>query len=633
MPSKLSFRTVPEGATSAVSTVSARAPWMGYTPDLDVAHVGANHNRTVDNLVPKVDDAGLGEFLGNFPGYDHADSTYGDSSQTGPAGLGDDGDSTQDIVGLFTFSRTNSVGIMAGEYDLTTLAVTAGDGSSAGSGQLWRLIPSTNIWQELTHLSASSSAALTAGYPSDSVTSQLCDYAVVPFGATPRTDLTALTAGEPSIVFTNGLDNVMIYSVPDVSPGTSEKGHYQELTEIFGTGANGFKAQSLEVWGDRLNFLNTHEGGTHYRQRLRRTAIGNADPDPVNDGGGAIDFRDFQGEGLRVEALGNVLACYFEDGVAFVRRTGESDAPYVKQIITTDRGLLSTHSMCNLGGGVHFGLFTDGWFYLSESGKFQEIGLTDIEGIPTRKWTRTFFERLDIEQRSRIDCVYDPAQRGIWLTLPLDGNSENAECWFYDIQGNRLFTRSEAITKFGVSNLQIKSGLTVGPGGGAATIGGLGDLTIGELQVTIGSWAARFGIKHLLLGDKSGQVFKQDISITTTIGTSSGTASEPSWKYGTVLTGLGQSRNLKSVREVLVQQIKASNQSFSATIKGNPSGLSKTQVFTNNTGTIGDVQTLARGFRYAAEQMSLELTGTAPFKMRSFEIDVQDTGSRKRIDG
>ena len=648
MPSALNFNKYDKPPRPGVSTVTATAmaPWQGYVPDLSVAALGPAACKSVTGLIPRADDTGLGEILGAFPGHDHVDPLYA-AGTTAPLSLGGATGSQRDIVGIFDFVRTNATGAITGEYNRTLIAVTAGNGTAgdAASGQVWRIKPSTGVWEEITLATSGSEVALVGPYPlsidTDVHGAQLVDFAVMPASSTAtRTSLAAVESGVPTLVFTNNYDNVMIYPTETaVGTPTYAPGSYEDI-EI--ANFTNFKCRSVETWGDRMNFLNTVESGTRYPRRLRRSAIGEPSPDTAQDGSGAIDFRDFQGQGLRVESLGNVLACYFEDGVAFVRRTGQSQSPYTVQTVTTERGLLATHALVNLGGGTHFGLFTDGWFFLNENGQFSEAGISQGDGVRSPKWRRTFFERLDINQRSRIDMVYDARNQWVHITLPLDGASENNEVWTYDIPGDRLFVRQNfKVTKFGTGAPQLTTEGTLGGTGIDATLGvtGLGlDLvssTIGGLTGTIGGFASQYGLETVLHGTVNGQVCAQDETLTSMIVlTENGVSAEPTWNYETVLSGMGDSRNHKTVREVVVETIKASLNDFNVQVFTNATGLSETQTFPEAaTGNLGDARVLTRGFRFTAPQVSLKLSGTAPFKMRSFEVDVVDTGSRVRIGG
>lgn len=635
MPSVLGFSRPSDSASSrrahqlaertgAVQPVVGVAPWHGWVPDIDVAHLGPSAAQSIVGLVARPDPQGRGEGLVHFPGFDHIDSTY--TGGTGGTGLGDESDgSTRHVVGLEFFSRRNASGAQSGEFDETTVAVTAGDGSTAGSCEFWRIVPSTGVWEEIPHSGDADSLEARGAYPAsgDPHGVQLFDMAVVPFDGSPRTDLSATTEGGPLLIATNNYDPVYVYAV-DEEPGVTDSqqnGDYEQLHSLAGgsAGLGDFIARSVELWGDRVNFFNTSENGVRYPRRLRRTAIGNADPDPANDGSGAIDLEGFSGEGLRVESLGSVLACYMEDGVAFIRRTGQSASPYIVQEVTNTRGLLSTHSLCNLGGGIHFGLFTDGWFYLTENGEFREVGLANVDGVSTHKWMDTFFNRLNMNLRARIDVRYDHRNRWIWMTLPLDEETENNEVWVYDMQGDRLFTRAISATKFGATNVQLRAAQTVDSLSGS----------IDDLLGSVDSYGAAFGVTQMIHGSRTGHVYVHDKDSHLEVNVISGALQSPGWDYTTVLTGHDYPQELKSAREVFVESYVYSQLSFTSTLQ-DESGRTSSVSLVPSASDVGSVATLVGAHRFAGAQLQHTLSGNAPFGMRSFRTDLKFEGVRKR---
>jgi hypothetical protein len=185
-----------------------------------------------------------------------------------------------------------------------------------------------------------------------------------------------------------------------------------------------------------------------------------------------------------------------------------------------------------------------------------------------------------------------------------------------------VFTRPHAVTKYGVTNLPI----SFNPAG---TIGALVG-TIGAQAGTIASQAATFGLQTIIHGTHNGYVVNQDHNLSTVVDLATGNSTNPAWKYTTKATSFGKPRTLKVVREIAVEHIKSSENNFSARVFGNAGELSETQTFNNAVGNIGDCRTLTRGFRYAAPTVAIELTGTTPVKLLSFEVDLIDTDSRKR---
>jgi hypothetical protein len=561
----------------------------------------------MSNLVPNGATGGLGEVLREPPGFDEVDAARL------PLGT--------HICMLGWFPRTNATGDRSGEYQPTVLALEAGDGAAPGSADLFRLRPSTGQWQEIAHSGGAGSIAMEGAYPDDSAEIHLRDWAVMPAGATPRTNLTNGGGGggiinEPAFVWTDLHDPVMVYPVFDGGVDT-EDGDYEVLTRAFGDGAVAFRARSVEAWGDRLNFLNTIENGTHYRWRLRRTGLNTADPDTAVDGSGFMDFRDFTEDGYRVEGLGNLLACYFGDGVAVVRRSGNPVAPYERQILTTKRGLLSTHSLANMGDGTHFGLFTDGWHFLNSSGQFAEAGLAEFNGVPTYKWKHTFLDRLDMDYRERIFLYYDQINRWIWMSLPLDGAANNQETWIYDPHGDRVFPAPIPLTYMTAVNEQIKTGVTIG-GLPAESVDG----TIGGLTGTIGSYGAKYGTKAIIHGTHNGLVMMHDPSLSTQINLNSREAEQPAYLYRTVLTSVGKPRTLKTAQRLTMECINSGGTDPTFQVFGN-TGQSESGV-APITGNTGDAVAAFRHFRFSSSQMGFQVSGRGPVQARSFELEAYD---------
>ncbi|MCP4113843.1 MAG: hypothetical protein GY737_00280 [Desulfobacteraceae bacterium] len=586
-------------------TVTAGTPFQGYVPDIDPAHLSGNVLSNGNNLVSRAEHGQKGEILGHPPGFSQVEAA------TLP--LGADANTANDITGIFFVPRTTSAGARSTEFDFTTMAVTAGDGSNAGSCELWRRLPSTGAWEEIVFADPDpgTEVAMKGEYPSSGDDSdQLFDHAVYAPGSPNRTAHSG-PIEEPCLVFCNLHDPVQVF------PAGTGLHTYEALSDDFGAGDIGFRARSCEAWGDRMNYLNTIESGTHHRQRLRRSAIGNADPDTAFDGQGAIDFREFSGDGLRCLGLGDKLACYFEDGVALVQRSGNTAAPYTRRILTTKRGLLSTHSVVQLGGGVHFGLFTDGWFLLDQGGQWQEVGLSQVANSVSAKWKETFYNRLDDDLRSRIDIEYDQKHGMIYITLPFDGNSQNEDVWIYDIAGDRVWPQSYPVTKWGEANVQLK----------AAQQFQNVTTTFAATTGTFASFGAQFGVKTLMHGTHNGFVMQHDNDITTRVNEQSEDEVEPSYNYTSVLSNLGEPRNVQSVDEMFMEYIKTTASNATFKVFGNDGTFKEAVV--DLPGSTGDLKVAKSGFLFSSSHLGFEVNGQGPIKIRSIGVDAFDYGVRK----
>jgi hypothetical protein len=199
----------------------------------------------------------------------------------------------------------------------------------------------------------------------------------------------------------------------------------------------------MEVQNARFIFFNTTEGATEEPVRVRGTNV-SATPtlDPSVTGTFIMDLDDVHGEGLRILQLGDKLACYFDTGVIFLLPTLVSTAPYVKQVRTTSRGLLSTHALVDVGSGVHFGIFNDGWFFLDSTGRWIEAGTRTVEGKTHHKWRETFYSLLNWDERARVVVGVDHTDRSIRIAFPTGSNSDPDTVWTYDVERDTVWPQN-----------------------------------------------------------------------------------------------------------------------------------------------------------------------------------------------
>jgi hypothetical protein len=609
---------------SALDTFRAEAPWLGYVPDLDTLKVGPTACSEMTNLQPYADPSRKGLVLQLPRGFREIDPTYDGSSGTQ---LGDDVNTTNDIIGLAFYPRTNHLGKTDGNKDDTIMAISAGDKINAGSCQLWRLVPVTGLWEEVTHSGDADSVELKSDYPQDETQpSHLFDTAVFyPLAVSPRTDLTQYSAGqdtEPLFVFTNGTDPVSIYPVPatTATPTNGTDDEYEAITTALGTGVNLFKARSVENWASRLMFLNTEESGTKYRQRLRWTAVGNGDPDPVNDGSGALDLKDFDGEGLRCEQLGNLLACYFTDGIALVQRSGQSTAPFSYQTITTSKGLLGGRAVTAISQTQHFGLFTDGWYILDSNGQFTEIGM--LNGEP--KWRETFFARLERKLVARISIEYDPKNKLVYIALPLDGQLSNTETWIYDLARDAVYPTDIAATYYAKTNVVLTTDILIDDLTG--TIDDLGSRTINSFGPT-------FGLQNVVHGTGGGLVMVHgagpDDNPYTRVEYGSRNPITPSYTYETTVTSVGNPLFLKRINEVSLEYTSVSSTTASMTVTNtDEGGTSVNKTFGLSGATVGANLVTTFSPYLTGVHIAYRISGQGPVKFNSFTFVFQDLGVR-----
>jgi hypothetical protein len=360
-----------------------------------------------------------------------------------------------------------------------------------------------------------------------------------------------------------------------------------------------------------MYFLNTDEAGTHRRQRLRRTPLFTADPDTTlgaaSIGAGAHDIRAFSGDGVRLEPLANVLVAYFEDGVAFIRETGVQSAPDNIQVVTKERGLLGTHAMCNVSNNEHFGIFSDGWFRLDASGRFKEVGLIDMGGIPTHKWKRTFYENLDFENRHRLYCHYDQFLNAVMVSVPVVGQTDNTQVWYYFLDTDRVFVMNYPATCFGSFERQI-----------ADAVLWTDWIASGVLwSALIGSWGslqARFGFKDTGHGTATGNVLQHNRDLITQAGAA------PTWSYGSPVGDMGWARFLKTADQLTVEHINVANTAATFEVVDGTSGGESAGVVMD-IGNAGDIDVVSRHFRHTAKHLGFQVSGSGPVLIRSFRYD------------
>jgi hypothetical protein len=609
MPSRLIprnpqiFQQELERAAAAVQrqSIKHRSPWAGYLPDIDPHNLPANAANPVQGLVARPDPSGRGELL--MPDFGFAPSTQEDPIVSLP--LGADANTDLAITLLFMHPRTDASGDRTGEFQLVPVAISAGNETNAGSMELWWFVPSTQLWTEAVF--DTSGGAITAPMGGRE---RLADVAIMPSGA-PNRGAYRGPVNQPAAVIANGFDPVQIF--PCGTAAGAQAHMFQDLTNQHAP----FIARTVEAFNGRIYFGNTSEAGTHHRQRIRWTAPFTADPLVTNVGAGALDVRDFNRDLLRLEKLGNVMAAYFEDGVAFLRNTGVATAPVAIQVLKEKRGLISTHAMTPVGDNAHFGIFDDGWWLLDASGRWTELGVATIDGVRVPKWRDTFFNNLDIDNRSRLAVSYDGFY--IRIAYPTTGEDDIEDVWIYDPRTDRVFTDRYPVTCWGLVDAQI-----------ATQVLWSSAVIVGETWSTIiGSWSsfgARYGLQNLMHGSLNGWVMTHDADLITRWNTATLTQEFPGYTFRSPFSSLGEPRFLKTAQKLWVEFIHANSPDMTLRVSGGSfdgaevaeSGVVSLQP----TGyEAGAVLTAFRTFNLTATNLFFEVSGTSPVAIRSFESD------------
>lgn len=649
MPSKLArnqtarqqAKALARAASQGYTTLEIRGPFVGYQPDVDPNLTDGTSFSRLTNVLARGYGDNHGEVLGlpnGFRQLDPARLPLGDGATLPAAPVTDAGP----VVRLDQIVRVGPTGLGAGlagtftaEFQLTPMAVTAGDGTTNLSGNMYR-VAANGQWTHVDRSPAVTDArALKAGRDGRSVSAGMPDSCVAPFGAIARARNTAGAddrqsgnIDEPAWIFTNDQDEVMVFpSNSDAVDGTTAAPavhEYEPLCDHISSsaldagGGNGFKCKSVETWNGRVYFLNTEEAGTRYHRRLRRTAKFTCDPDPTIVGAGHYDFSEFQGEGLRIETLGDVLAVYFSDSVAFMRPTGVPTSPDEPQVISPERGLLGTHCVTPIGRNVHFGIFTDGWWLLDQSGRWQELGIVNMNGKIVPKWRQTFYGSIPPTQRHRIYCYYDQPDNLIYITRPTDNQPDPAEVWIYDPSSDRVFIENYPVTCFGTITPPSQTGTAIQdlPG------------TIDDLTGTIDSYGVIAGYPKVRVhGDLAGFVYEHRRNIVGYHGqqrSDTPTVQSPAWLFDLGLRSPAGFRNLTTVDRVSLEYFDHGiTNAVSVQVRG-PTADGAQSRNVQLTQGVHTEEPLYRDawFRFSSATPGLEVSGVGEFHIRSIAVDL-----------
>ena len=606
-----------QDATLVQRIVRARAgsPWQGLVPDLDPHQAPASGmGITSFGLVARPAPDSRGEVLMPDAGFVEVPADGAGlplTSSSGTTAL------RTNITMLAMFNRTDSTGAVVTEWDKTTLATVGGDGTTVGSRELWKRLPSTGAWTQIPWVGSAGSGPPDAHEP-EATREFLSDWAEFPAGAPGRTAYNGAII-EPVFVWCNLHDRAMVWPILE-GAGSRETSDFETLTDRFSAD---FRARTVEHFGGRLYFGNTIEAGTQHRQRIRRTALFTADPLETTAGAGAFDIRDFSRDLLRLEKLGDLLVAYFEDGTAFIRLSNIATAPDAVQLLREQRGLISTFAVTSVGNQEHFGIFDDGWFFLDPSGRWTEVGMLNIDGVQVSKWKETFYNLLDYNQRHRLVVGYDG--RFIRIAFPtvddVDNTLDNQEVWIFDPRGNRVFRDRYPVSVWANIDSDIQ----------AATIW---SSMVGTWAEQIGSWdalAAKFGIKNFNHGTIEGHVFIHNYGIVTKFDIATQTNINPSWAIHGILGSGGDPTTLKTGIKLWMECISTGGGTVVMTFHGDSADGSEggaVQIGSNS--NIGDIDTAFRTFNFTAANIRYSITGTTlPIQIRSIMADIEMGGTEE----
>lgn len=577
--------------------VNVHGPWEGLVTDIESEAVGFKGCvSTLNGLVTRggilTTDDGTVRVQG-----DPADLPLGDDS----AGVAEaPATNPQPIVGLYqNFRRDNQL--------LQQLATT-GDNGGAETGHLFR-VAGSGSWTAVPF--AGGGAAQAGGGDA------LCDFTSYP----PGIDFTGAGTGGGHVIFTNDVDNVYAYDpvddeYRDISDPTFDVG---VLLGGYSNVPVNFKARSVCTYDERLVFCNTVENSVEWPQRVRWTNPSATNPDFTATGAGAADLVDLKEELLRVETFGSVVAVYGRDGVAFLTRTFLKTRPWNLTYVTKGRGLLGTHSLVPIKRDVHFGLFTDGFFFLDSSGRFTQVGMANVGGKQMRKFTEYFInEVIDLDSRDKIVMGYDPFYDWIRIGVPsVEGSGEIDQVWVYDIRTDSIWPDKYNATYFSNWNRTLTTAATWGVPP-VATWGVADPLTWGDT-------APQFEFRRAVHGTSDGLVFIRDPDTHLRDGL------PVSWVFESamhdVTTG-GLSNTLKTLDRIAIEFTNLGNPNYTVGARCQRGHLA-TRAIEADVGALGLVQTNQAFFRKISTHFSLYLAGTSPVEIRGAMLDFIVEESRR----
>ena len=594
MPTKLGNflyrRFDPQGNASRAKGLSLgspktawlRGPWPGWEPDLEPSQASPGAASDCANLI---DHDGI---LSQQNGYEKVGSATLPLGGTSPPDIG-----SEEPVVCIQEGRTASTQAIR-RYAMTS------DTSANGRGHFYEL--SSGSWAEVQFDANGTGLNAFTGDSSDPA-STLVDAVHFPVG-----DYT---------IFGSGGANPL-YRFPGL--GTPTK--YEPLTNL--GSLSSLRANSVCQSEERIHAFGTTEGGTYYPARWRWTSKGaNAQFDPSQTGAGFADLNEFGGEGLAVRNIGPKVALYLTNGVLFAKRTGTTSDPFQKDYADYSRGLLSTRSVVDLGNGVHFGLFTDGWFLLSYDGRWEEKGTTD-KGY--HKWHSEFYSTLDWANRKRVTIDYDPGERVVYIAFPQAGATGNAPStvWLYSLQTDTLWPAPDYAKLpniFGHYTEETNAGYawSAMTAAWAATPGSWGsyETQVGRLRVQYGT------------GD--GYIYTHRPDLVTRDGVL------PTYRYRSHFFSGGRPDLHKRFDTIHLNYTRVQGNGVDPTpITGrleNENGTSQTEIIEQTLGEPGTVQTDFVSGAVSGLAHRFTLSGQAPVKINGIGLQIYEEEAEGRKEG
>jgi hypothetical protein len=716
MSTNLTAKANPGAKVSAKTTkvLPLQSPWSGYTPDMAIpveSPTGLAETKAMIVVAGVLTtdhgwDAANGESDSLPLGNNTAASGWNDGTTNHGAGVvgavASSNVRIQPVRHLASFNRFTSSGGLGNSSTMAVTADTSGPdvSSVAETGHLFEL--TGGDWVSREFAAADSAGAKIVGeVPIEGTIANWIDSTVYPLGVTGMT----LSAGgseeiqqvsQSVFVFTNHVGEVMYFPAGDDAGATagdltvsytSYSAYAQQVREV-GAAANtdgdfysgdatiidNFRAKSVETFDGRVWYANTVEDGVHHGQRLRRSIVGNpliiTPGFEINStiggggalngvGAGAIDLEQFETPIQRVLSLGDMLAVYSEDGIAFVRRTGSNVAPYSVQYVTLENGLLSPGSVTSISPGKHFAILQDGWYMVSSNGTIEELGLSQPAPLRTGeinyKWKEDFFVRLsqDGVDDDQVALGYDPEEQFVRIGVPMSSGGsweDNAsspttyiipnEVWIYDIRNDRVFLDNYDGVN-GQDQSPISWTLSARP---TSDIISWADVTAAgatpwNAPDDPGPWfslSPSFSTNAVMHGDVNGKVYYHDHVLPTRDGDLT------QWHFKTIphdyKTAGGRERVLQRIdlQYENAQGGTSEKVTTNVTAFNTDSGEDTTSAVTESgsislrRGLAGEMAYEYAHYRSTGDHHQVEMSGTGPIRIHAIDLEFQGLEGRYR---
>ncbi len=599
-----------EEGPMATTVVVATAPWQGYSPDIPPILVDIAFFEDVSGLVPYHGKLTLDA------GYEKYEDPAEAPTLTLPLGGNNTNPATptdstaltnttsalaQPIIGFAEIIRRDTTTDRNWLYCIT--GVSEKGGSAAISGFVWAYDPTNEIWVNCPWSNQSTGAEIKADRD------QLYDTVFYPFGGTAigggdRPGMLVIcdtTKGDEVYIVDPGENNV----AGDAQP----PGNYDTFGQF---GGGDFFATSVEVIDGRVCFLNTTEAGSEEKNRVRYTDVRATAPSFTAAGAGSVDWGDFKGDGLRILRIADMGACYFTDGVGFLRRNFQQARPFLLQYLVTTRGLLSTFAVTPISEDMHFGIFTDGWYFLKADGSFLEAG--NAQGSQNNKWFDTFYNSVDNDNIHRLVISYDRYYHRIRVSWP-DQLSGEQVIWIYDIDTDSVWPdQSYDAVSWGITDPVLDPGA----GNWEDQSGSWSDFT--------GRWIDQgpvFGDRTVIHGSTEGYVFVRNNNVTTQSDDGTGLPAEISWRISTHKPEFGDPQAMVGAYQTRIMH-EGLNSSVPFTLGVvDHQGMVTVQGLDMQTGDVLDVGVAVSqytNFQVVSPRLGMSLSGVGPAVIHSLQM-------------